>query len=362
MAINIQDELKVIDYEPRFGIPEGQPKYNTPITARENFLRFARKENPLWIPTELDVIPIMPLILPETRVRGMVADTLPFSPAEDAGGPDMFGIDWVFVPQVGGSTVKPGAPAVTDIQNWKNIIHAPDVSSWGWEDASERLKPYYSSDRLNKTIIFTGFFERLISFMDFADAAVALIDEDQQPYVHEIFEMLVGLYEDMLEHLRKYLNIDLISFHDDWGSQRAPFFSLNTCMEMIVPYLKRVVDKAHSLGMIVDFHSCGMNEPLIPAMIEAGVDLWSGQNLNDWDRISATYGDKIIYNTVWAIYNKNDFATKDEFFRQFLEKWEHYYNCPGVWLNISRVYTPGIDDEFFKMVYPISRKRLADEE
>lgn len=361
MSINMEEELKVIGYEPRFGTTEGQARYNTPITARENFMRFARHEQPLWIPGGGDTIDLLPLFIPEVRVRGMVADTLPFDPEKEAGGRDMFGIDWVYVPQVGGSTVRPGKPAVEDIQHWRDIIHAPDVSKWQWEEASARLKPYYSSSRANKTTIFSGLFERLISFMDFADAAVALIDEDQKPYVHEIFDMLVGIYEEMLEFLRKYLSIDVVTFHDDWGSQRAPFFSLNTCMEMIVPHLKRIVDKAHSLGMVIDFHCCGMNEPLVPAMIAAGVDMWSGQNLNDWEKISATYGNKVIWNIVWAKFNQNDFASKDEYLRQSFEKWEHYWQCPGVWMNVGRFYTKDIDGKFFEMTYPVSRKRLSGE-
>lgn len=359
MSVNIQKELEVIGNEPRFGTSEGQARYNTPITARENFMRFARRKNPLWIPGSGDTIEIMPLFIPEVGVRGMVSDTLPFNPEKDAGGKDMFGIEWVYVHQVGGSTVKPGNPVLEDIQCWKEKIQAPDITKWEWTEASERLKPYYSSSRANKTTIYTGFFERLISFMDFADAAVALIDEDQKPYVNEIFDMLVGVYEKMLEYLRRYLNIDVVTFHDDWGSQRAPFFSLNTCMEMIVPYLKRVADKAHSLGMVIDLHSCGMNEPLVPAMIASGVDMWSGQNLNDWEKISEAYGDQIILNMVWAKYNTSDFKSKDEYIQKSFEKWKHFGNFAGVWMNVGRFYTPDIDRRFFEMTYPVSRRRLS---
>lgn len=93
-----------------------------------------------------------------------------------------------------------------------------------------------------------------------------------------------GGYCEMLERMKKYLHIDMVTFHDDWGTQRAPFFSLNTCMEMIVLYLKRICARAHELGMIFELHSCGMDEPLVPAMLESGVDMWAGQNLNSWEK------------------------------------------------------------------------------
>jgi hypothetical protein len=76
-------------------------------------------------------------------------------------------------------------------------------------------------------------------------------------------------------------NFDMLCLHDDWGSQRAPFFSLATAREMIVPHMKKVSDYCHAHGIFFDLHSCGKNELLVPAMIEAGVDVWSPQPMND---------------------------------------------------------------------------------
>ena len=63
---------------------------------------------------------------------------------------------------------------------------------------------------------------------------------------------------------------------------------------MIVPYLKRVVDSAHKYGMKLDLHSCGKNEMLVPAMIDAGVDSWSGQPMNDFEMMYEKYGEQIV--------------------------------------------------------------------
>ncbi len=132
--------------------------------------------------------------------------------------------------------------------------------------------------------------------MEFENAALALIDEDQKDAVHALFSKLCDFYDDMFRRFKKYYNADGIYFHDDWGSQRAPFFSLDVCREMIVPYLKRVCDTCHELGMYLDLHSCGFNELLVPAMIEAGVDVWSGQTMNDRVKMLKLYGDKIKLN------------------------------------------------------------------
>ena len=63
---------------------------------------------------------------------------------------------------------------------------------------------------------------------------------------------------------------------------------------MIVPYLKRLTAHCHSKGIFFDLHSCGKNDLLVPAYIEAGVDSWSGQNLNDKETLYEQYGDSII--------------------------------------------------------------------
>ena len=41
-----------------------------------------------------------------------------------------------------------------------------------------------------------------------------------------------------------------------------------------------------------------MNEPLVPAMIECGIDCWCGQPLNDKYKLKKLYGDRIIFTDV----------------------------------------------------------------
>ena len=165
------------------------------------------------------------------------------------------------------------------------------LSSWDWEAA---LKLYRNTDRLLEAWHFTGYFERLISFLDFSGAAVAIIDEDSKPYVHSLFRRLTDLYKEIIAKEKKYFDIDMVYFHDDWGGQRGPFFSADTCREMMLPYIKEIVDFCHENEIIFDFHCCGKNEMLVPVMIEAGMDAWSGQPINDKEMLHRKYGDKIM--------------------------------------------------------------------
>ncbi|AEF85625.1 putative veratrol:corrinoid protein metyltransferase [Treponema primitia ZAS-2] len=291
-----KEELAVSEHwPPLFPGAPGAKKFKTPVTPRENYEALYKGELPHWLPLMADQCLLTPRIDPDNIARGMALEVNPLSPEELVGGKDKFGIEWIYVPQVGGSTVKPGNPALEDANDWPKVIKFPDISKWDWEGSAKANAAYTTDGRALTFSIFTGFYERLISFMDFENAVVALIDDDQKDAVKDLFDKLAELYKEIITNAKKQYNPLVINFHDDWGGQQAPFFSLATVQEMIVPYLKKVVDHVHSQGMYFDMHSCGKNELLVPAYIEAGCDSWGGaQSMNDKSMLYDKYGDKLI--------------------------------------------------------------------
>lgn len=264
------------------------PILNTPVTPRENMELFLKGEKPLWLPNAMETKMFVPALLPDNLARGIVSDMPDWF--SRAGGPDMFGVEWIFIPEQKGSMVRPGNPKVPDITQWEKYITFPDLDALDWAGSAEANREYLDDRRAIRMTVYSGLFERLVSFMDMGNALVALVDEDEQLGVHRLFDRLCELYDDLFARLAKWYHPTLLWFHDDWGSQRAPLFSLDTCREMLVPYLKRVVDSAHKYGIGFEFHCCGKNELLVPAMIEAGVDMWAGQIINDKELIYREYG------------------------------------------------------------------------
>lgn len=181
---------------------------------------------------------------------------------------------------------------------------------------------FLNSDKSINLTIFTGWFERLISFMDFEGAALALIDEDQQDAVKAFFDKLSNLYIDILDHVFKYYpQIDIISIHDDWAGQRNTFFSPATAEEMIVPYMKKVTDHIHANGKFADLHSCGQNLEQVPNFIKAGWDSWLPQALNDLEKIYDLYGDQILIGTMPENVDKNDEQAQREAAIAYVQKY-----------------------------------------
>jgi len=295
MELKYSEELKQVGTFTPIGPMPAAPKFDTPITPRENYLRFMRGEKAMWMPNSSDIARFEPTIVPDNIARAFVTENNYIAP-KDSGGPDWFDVMWEYVPMAGGSMVVPGSPKVKDICEWENYITFPDLSKLDWQACADRNKEYLADKgRALQMTIFTGLFERLISFLDFEDAATALIDEDEQEGVHRLFDKLADFYGELIGYFKKYFDVDIIVFHDDWGSQRAPFFSTDTLKEMVLPYLKRIVDRCHELGIIFELHSCGFIEQHVPAFIEIGVDTWRGQPMNDKKKLVDLYGDNFIF-------------------------------------------------------------------
>ncbi len=74
----------------------------------------------------------------------------------------------------------------------------------------------------------------------------------------------------LAEHGR---DLDIVYMADDYCSQQGPLFSPDTFREYVMPYLRRVVAAAHRHGKKFLLHVCGAVRPLLPQIIEAGVDM-----------------------------------------------------------------------------------------
>lgn len=348
-----KDELKIVGYRPApFPMAPDIPVRNSPITSAENLRMLYRGEKPLWMAEDDAVRIFCPRIIPDYIARNNVIEADMLAPSEQVGGADMFGVEWVYVPVARGSMVVPGNPKVPDINQWEKYITFPDLDLYDWEGCAERNRDFLNTDCMISVWIQNGLFERLISFMDMQNALIAMIDEDEQEGVHRLFDRLADFYADIFGRFKKWFDVDIFYFHDDWGSQNAPFFSLDTVREMLVPYLKRIVEAAHSLGCVFEFHSCGKNEMLVPAMIEAGCDAWAGQAINDFALLHEQYGGQIIFEPTPEILPPD---AADEEIRAAAQRYVDTYAAGDCIMFVPLEMPPNITQRFKDYVYEFSR-------
>jgi uroporphyrinogen decarboxylase len=94
--------------------------------------------------------------------------------------------------------------------------------------------------------------------------------------------------------------IQIVSLGDDMGSQNGPMCSPRYVAEFCMPYYKQFCDFVHTHSDIKVFlHNCGSIRPLIPMLIEAGVDILnpiqiSADNM-DLQELKDEFGGRICF-------------------------------------------------------------------
>jgi len=87
---------------------------------------------------------------------------------------------------------------------------------------------------------------------------------------------------------------------EDMGSQESLLFSPSQIHEFLLPRMKRMIDLAHQAGAYVFHHSDGAIRPIIPDMIDAGIDIlnpiqWRCKGM-DRAELKRDFGDKVIFH------------------------------------------------------------------
>jgi uroporphyrinogen decarboxylase len=65
---------------------------------------------------------------------------------------------------------------------------------------------------------------------------------------------------------------DGIWFYEDMGFKERPFMSPRMYRDIVMPAHRKTFEFAHAQGLPVIVHSCGFVEPLLPGLVEAGMD------------------------------------------------------------------------------------------
>ena len=131
----------------------------------------------------------------------------------------------------------------------------------------------------------------------------ALMDTVAEPeFLHAALDKIAWSQGEMVRRFLEAADgaIDMVFISDDIGSQTSLLMSPAAFDEFIFPRLKKWCELVHSYGAKVFFHTDGAAEPLIPRLIEAGIDVLNpvqhvcpGMGCKE---LKAKYGDKLIFH------------------------------------------------------------------
>ncbi|UCD28021.1 MAG: hypothetical protein JSV03_13115, partial [Planctomycetota bacterium] len=177
---------------------------------------------------------------------------------------DEFGVVWST------SEIDRGSPIVPCLPD-------PDLSNYGFPDpaASYRFQnvgQWCKDNREHYTIIWVGDLWERATFM--RGAANILLDlAINQGFVEQLLRNLTDNILETMKILFEGFQFDGIALSDDYGTQRAMLFSPDDWRKLIKPRLTEIYTFAHTHGRTVFHHCCGNIEPIIPELIEIGLDI-----------------------------------------------------------------------------------------
>ena len=223
----------------------------------------------------------------------------PYTPEHPFGmdGVDWFGVHWRFEPVCNGPMVDPAYPKIMDdITQWRTQVKFPDLDALDFKAAAEAdlNSPMYDPNKLNQVCIMSGPFERLLDLMDCQEALLSLVTEPDA--CRDFFNAVIDYKIDLIDRLAEVYPIDLIDFHDDWGTQISTFMSVETWKDVLAEPMGRVAKHSKEKGIHLQVHSCGKIEKLVPEMVKVGIEHWSScQGMNDLKPLIHEFGDRMTF-------------------------------------------------------------------
>jgi len=125
---------------------------------------------------------------------------------------------------------------------------------------------------------------------------------DEPQVVDAVLQHLVDYYAAVSERIFEAAAdlIDIFFIGNDFGGQRGPLMGPQQFGRFMMPHLKRLIDLGHRYGLKVQLHSCGGFRPLLPMMIEAGLDAVHAIQPScggmDLRLLKEDFGDRIVFN------------------------------------------------------------------
>lgn len=124
----------------------------------------------------------------------------------------------------------------------------------------------------------------------------AMIDDPE--WVIDIFKTELDLQIALLDMVwAEGYTFDEVFWPDDMGYKGHQFFSVKMYREILKPFHRRAIEWAHAHGIKARLHSCGDVRPLVPELLDIGLDALNPLEVKagmDPLVLKREYGDKLV--------------------------------------------------------------------
>jgi uroporphyrinogen decarboxylase len=204
------------------------------------------------------------------------------------------------------------------LKNWKHIASTPEFIDFviktpdDWRRAKERMTP--SADRIRwehlranykrwreqgawiTGALWFGFDVTHSWTVGTTRLMMALVEDPE--WCVDMFNHFLTVHLALLDQVWDAgYTFDEVMWPDDMGYKGHQFFSRNTYRRLLKPVHQRAVDWAHAKGIRARLHSCGDIRPLVPELVDIGLDGLNPLEVKagmDPLLIKRAYGDRLL--------------------------------------------------------------------
>ena len=346
------------------------------MTGRDRFLTALRREQP-------DRVPVWELIINEPTLSGIYGNIGYFALAEkigldavtvfenhrtvDEGGGvfrDEWGIAWGMEPC--GVSYPMGGPikSAYDLDSYR----PPDPHA---DHRLDTLKEAVSRFKGEKAVVLCcheGFeFSHYLYGMD--NLLMAYVDNPE--LAHRLSRMVID-YKKAVLNCAIDEGIDAVVCGDDYAFRTAPLMSPAFFEEFVVPYMKEMVETAHSRGIPYIKHTDGNIWPIIDMIVGTGVDAIdpiepiAGMDIGE---VKTKYGDRVAVVGNVDCGNLLPYGTKEQVIDAVKETIAKASVGGGHIIASSNSIHPGVKPENYRTmveaaqefgVYPLDEAMVAE--
>jgi uroporphyrinogen decarboxylase len=200
----------------------------------------------------------------------------------------------------GYSTERGGFP-LAGVQSVKQVEAHP------WprpEDVNyaELHRRHRGMDQRYATILSLGWQPPFCTLLDLFGMEEAMLLMHQDPQLIEAAVAHIEAF--ILEEMKRAMTLCTpdVQFYwcgDDFSTQRGMMISPELWRRFLRPLYRRMFDLVKSFGLKVWFHSCGTFSPVMPDLVDMGMDVWETVQVhlegNDPARLKKEYGSMITF-------------------------------------------------------------------
>ena len=132
-------------------------------------------------------------------------------------------------------------------------------------------------DRTYATILSLGWQPPFCTLLDLFGMEEAMLHMYQDPYLIEAAVAHIEAF--LLEEMKRAMTLCAahVQFYwcgDDFSTQRGMMISPELWRRFLRPLYRKMFDLIKSFGLKVWFHSCGTFGPVLPDLVDMGMDVW----------------------------------------------------------------------------------------